>query len=81
MQNNIINSKNILTKDAKELKNITFNNEILKEHEEFIKNNLIELMHTRGSRRIPVINGDNEPFKGNSSYKYVRESEFVKIIK
>ena len=80
MQNNIINSKNILTKDAKELKNITFNNEILNEHEEFIKNNLIELMHTRGSRRIPVINGDNEPFKGNSSYKYVKESEFVKII-
>ena len=80
MQNNIINSKNILTKDAKELKNITFNNETLNEHEEFIKKNLIELMYTRGSRRIPIINGDNEPFKGNSSYKYVRESEFVKII-
>lgn len=80
MKNNIINSKNILTKDAKELKNIDFNNETLKEHEEFIKENLINLMISRGSRRIPIINGDNEPFKGNSSYKYVREEVFAKII-
>lgn len=80
LKNNIINSKNILTKDAKELENITFSNETLNEHEEFIKKNLIELMLTRGSRRIPIINGDNESFKGNSSYKYVRESEFIKII-
>ncbi|MEO2682965.1 DEAD/DEAH box helicase family protein, partial [Clostridium butyricum] len=76
----IINNKNILTKECKKINEITFNNSDLKEHEELIKKKLIEFMIDRGSKRVPVINGDNDQLPPNRPQSYVTEEIFQKII-
>lgn len=76
----IINSNNILTKEAKEIYNVEFKDEILAEHATLIKQNLAKYMIERGSRKIPVINGDNDPIEANAPHSYVSEEVFKKII-
>lgn len=80
IKNNIINSNNILTKSANEIKNIEFKNEILKEHAIKIKENLVKHMEEVGSKRITIINADNDPLEPNVPHSYVTEEVFKKII-
>ena len=80
IKNNIINSNNILTKSANEIKNIKFNNEILEEHEIKIKENLVKYMKEIGSKKITIINADNDPLEPNTPHSYVTEEVFKKII-
>lgn len=80
IKNKIINGSNILTKEAKEINNITFENDILREHNTKIKENLVKYMFEKGSRRIPITNGDNDPIEPNAPYSYVSEDAFKKII-
>lgn len=76
----MINQKNIATKEMKNLKEITFENEILHEHELMIKEKLVHYMASKGSRKVPISNGDNEKSRINAEYKFVREPQFRAII-
>lgn len=76
----IINKKGILTKKADEIENIIFNNEILKEHEQIIKEKFIDLMIDKGTKKVHIINGDDEPIPPNRPHSYVCEEDFQKII-
>lgn len=76
----MINQKNIATKEMKSLKEITFENETLHEHELMIKEKLVQYMASKGSRKVPISNGDNEKSRINAEYKFVREPQFRAII-
>ncbi|AGM23715.1 DEAD/DEAH box helicase family protein [Fusobacterium animalis] len=79
VSNKIINSSNILNKDSDTLiSNIEFKNQILKENEEKIKVEFKKLMVEKGSRRIEIKNGDNEPYV-NKIRKFLKEEEFQTI--
>lgn len=80
IKNNIINESNLLTRSANSIKNINFENEILKEHAVKIKESLVKLMVEQGSKKITIINGDNEPIEANAPHSYVTEEVFRKII-
>lgn len=78
--NNIIGTNNILTKSANAIKDIEFKNETLKEHAVKIKDNLARYMVEQGSKKITIINGDNDPIEPNAPHSYVTEDVFRKII-
>ena len=78
----ITDEKNILKKDVEKIteifENIEFQNEILKEHTTKIKEEFVKLMQEKGSRRIEIKNGDNEPIV-NKMRNFVSEAEFKEI--
>lgn len=80
VKSNIIGANNILTKSANDIKEITFKNETLKEHESKIKENLVKYMVEQGSKKITIINGDNDPIEPNVPHSYVSEEVFRKIL-
>ena len=80
VKNNIIDSNNLLTKSANKINDIVFENETLKEHEIKIKENLVKYMVEQGSKKITIINGDNDPIEPNAPHSYVTEEVFRKII-
>lgn len=80
IKNKIIGSNNLLTKSASDIKDIVFENETLKEHEIKIKENLVKYMVEQGSKKITIINGDNDPIEPNAPHSYVTEEVFRKII-
>lgn len=73
----IINEKDEIPKDTN-LKGINFNNEILKEYEEDIINELEKVMKDKGSNHIEIINGD-EIQRENEYNKFVKEGKFINI--
>ncbi len=75
----IINDKNILTKAAEKIETIDFANETLKEHAIHIRKAFVELMHQRGTHKIPIKNGDDPPPE-NREWGYVTEDAFKKIL-
>jgi type III restriction enzyme len=75
----IINTKNILTKDAEKIKEIDFEHETLKEHATKIKTTFTGLMQQKGTHKIPIKNGDESPTE-NHEWSYVTEGEFKKIL-
>lgn len=82
MQEGIINACCILNKSveqtAKLLQNINFKNEVLHEHMEKVKEQFKELMVKKGTRKIEIKNGDNEPYE-NKIRSFVSEKEFQDI--
>ena len=80
VKNNIIGTNNVLTKSANYINDIEFKNETLKEHAIKIKESLIKYMVEQGSKKITIINGDNEPLEPNAPHSYVTEEVFRKII-
>lgn len=80
IKNDIIGSNNLLTKSANNIKDINFENEILYEHAIEIKENLVKYMVEQGTKKITIINGDNEKPAPNSLQSYVTEDVFQKII-
>ena len=78
----ITDEKNILKKDVEKIteifENIEFENETLKEHTTKIKEEFVKLMQEKGSRRIEIKNGDNEPIV-NKMRNFVSEAEFKEI--
>lgn len=80
VKNNIVDNKNILTRSANYIKDIQFENEVLKEHAIKIKESLVKYMVEQGSKKITIINGDNEPLEANAPHSYVTEEVFRKII-
>ena len=70
--------KIVLTKEAEDFQNIIFNDPTLIEHSENIIKSFVKVMQDKGSNKIEIINGDEEPFK-NDVQKYVTEGEFQKM--
>ncbi|MBF0230849.1 MAG: hypothetical protein HQK63_14880 [Desulfamplus sp.] len=77
--NNIINNKNVLSKDAVKIGAIEFKDETLKEHAAKIKESFTNFMHQKGSHKIPIINKDEQAVE-NREWNYVSEESFKKIL-
>lgn len=80
VKNNIIDTKNVLTRSANHIKDIQFEDEVLKKYAIKIKESLVKYMVEQGSKKITIINGDNEPLEPNAPHSYVTEEVFRKII-
>jgi type III restriction enzyme len=78
----VMNSDNVLkgspAQITKIFDNMAFVDETLHEHEEIIKKQFKDLMIQKGSKKIEVRNGDNEPYN-NKPRAFVSEGEFAKI--
>ena len=75
----VIKPDNTLNSGGANIDRVQFTNEVLKEHEEFIKKNFIKLMQEKGSERIELKNGDIDDIE-NEQFSYVNESDFKKIL-
>lgn len=82
LEQKLINSKNTLTKEAKTLAtaDFTFKDETLQEHSQMIKEKFIEYMVAKGTKKIPIKNGDEEPIE-NGQNSFMSEEQFVKLLK
>ncbi len=79
MQNGIINKDSMLTREAKQIQNISFINETLQEHSIKIKEKFIEVMLKKGTKKIPIKNGDEDPIE-NGKHSYISEDYFNKLL-
>lgn len=80
VKNKIIDDKNLLTKSASYITEVEFENEVLKEHSILIKENLVKYIVEQGSKKITIVNADNDPLEPNAPHSYVTEDVFRKII-
>jgi len=80
LQNNYINDKNQLTRAAKDIRTIEFKDETLKEHSSMIKEKFVEHMIAKGTKKIPVKNGDEPPVE-NGPHSFMSEEHFVQLLK
>ncbi|UUX92980.1 restriction endonuclease [Methanoplanus endosymbiosus] len=78
--NVIINSKDRLTGDASKISTAVFKDETLKEHSSAIREAFVEVMRTKGSRKILIKNGD-QPDIDNDLYSYLDEDSFRKLLR
>ena len=67
--------KIIMKKSDKDFMNIQFNDLILMEHAQKIKESFVNAMKDKGSKKIEINNGDEPPFE-NGVQKYISESTF-----
>lgn len=78
----VMNSENVLKGSSAQITkifdNMVFVNDVLNEHAEIIKKHFKELMVQKGTKKIEICNGDNEPYE-NKVRAYVTEGEFEKI--
>lgn len=78
----IINSSNVLNKSVeqttKALEQIQFTDSTLQEHLTKIRENFKELMIQKGTRRIEIKNGDNEPYD-NKVRAFIAEDDFRQL--
>lgn len=76
----IINGQNMLTKDANKIDNkVDFQDPVLREHAVMIIKAFKESMVEKGTSKIEIKNGDNEPTP-NGQHSYVSEESFKKIF-
>ena len=81
IENKVMDSNNVLLKKTEELniKKIEFSNETLKEHSIQIAENFVKYMVEKGSNRIEVANGDNEPIV-NKRRSFISEKDFQNLF-
>lgn len=83
VNNKIMDNNNILLKDtekiAEAIKEIKFSDEILEEHSSQIMENFVKYMVEKGTNRIEIANGDNEPII-NKQRSFISEKEFKDIF-
>jgi len=70
--------KGIPSQITKNLESMTFVDDTLYEHMEFIKKQFVDLMIQKGTRKIEIRNGDNAPYD-NKVRAFVTQGEFEKI--
>lgn len=70
--------KIVLTAEAEDFPNIIFNDATLLEHSAKIIESFVKVMQDKGSKRVEITNGDEEPTP-NGVQKYVTEGEFAKM--
>lgn len=80
LQQKFINDKNTLTKAAKDIQKIEFKDETLIEHSKMIKEKFVEYMIAKGTKKIPIKNGDEEPVN-NGQHSFISEVQFKKLFK
>lgn len=80
IQHGIINKDGILTKEAKQIQHISFNDETLQEHSIMIKAKFVKAMLEKGTKKIPIKNGDEEPIE-NGKHSFISEEYFDKLLK
>lgn len=78
----VMNTDNVLKGSSqqitKTLDNMVFVDDTLNEHAQLIKQQFKELMVQKGTRKIEITNGDNDPYD-NGIRAYVTQGEFEKI--
>lgn len=81
IENKVMDSNNILLKKTEELniKKIEFSNETLKEHSIQIAENFVKYMVEKGTNRIEIANGDNEPIV-NKRRSFISEKDFENLF-
>jgi len=83
VNNKIMDNNNILLKDtekiAEAIKEIKFSDKILEEHSSQIMENFVKYMVEKGTKRIEITNGDNEPII-NKQRSFISEKEFKDIF-
>jgi len=81
IENKVMDSNNVLLKKTEELniKKIEFSNETLKEHSIQIAENFVKYMVEKGSNRIEIANGDNEPII-NKRRTFISEKDFENLF-
>ena len=75
----VIDKDNKLKNEAQNLQYVDFSNDILHEHETKIKEVFIALMKEKGSNKLPIENGDNEPIV-NCQCSYIEEERFKRLL-
>jgi len=77
----VIDGKNMLTKDAgKIIENVDFTDPTLREHAVMIMKAFKESMVEKGTNKIDIRNGDNEPLE-NGAHAYISEDSFFRIFR
>ncbi|KAB2953466.1 DEAD/DEAH box helicase [Heliorestis acidaminivorans] len=79
IEENIINKEGLLTRKANNIENITFVNPKLQEHSILIKEKFIEAMQAKGSKKIVIKNGDEEPVE-NGAHSFISEEFFKRLL-
>jgi len=81
IENKVMDSNNVLLKKTEEIdvKKIEFSNETLKEHSIQIAENFVKYMVEKGSNRIEIANGDNEPIV-NKRRSFISEKDFQNLF-
>ena len=81
IENKVMDSNNVLLKKTEELniKKIEFSNETLKEHSIQIAENFVKYMVEKGTNRIEIANGDNEPIV-NKRRSFISEKDFENLF-
>ena len=81
IENKVMDSNNVLLKKTEELniKKIEFSNETLQEHSIQIAENFVKYMVEKGSNRIEIANGDNEPIV-NKRRSFISEKDFENLF-
>lgn len=75
----VIDKDNKLKNEAQNLQYVDFSNDILHEHETKIKEVFIALMKEKGSNKLPIENGDEEPIV-NGQCSYIEEERFKRLL-
>ena len=82
LKNGILDKNNVLNKNIEQttklMESIQFEDETLAEHAQLLKKEFTQLMVQKGSNRIEIKNGDNDPYV-NSIRAFVNEDEFIDI--
>ena len=80
IEKKVMDSNNVLLKNGEEdIKEIQFSNETLQEHSIQIAENFVKYMVEKGTNRIEISNGDNEPII-NKQRSFVSEKEFQNLF-
>ncbi len=78
VQKNILNDKNLVVKGA-DVASIEFTDETLVEHASKIKESFVAIMTEKGTKKVAIKNGDEEPVT-NQEWKYVAKDDFEAIL-
>jgi type III restriction enzyme len=75
----VMDGNNLLKNNGANIQHIDFTNETLKEHMSKIKEEFISLMKEKGTTKLEIENGDNDPIV-NEQHAYVNDADFKKIL-
>lgn len=80
IEKRVMDSNNVLLKNGEEdIKEIQFSNETLQEHSIQIAENFVKYMVEKGTNRIEIANGDNEPII-NKRRTFISEKDFQNLF-
>lgn len=79
LKRGVIGAGNRLTKAADEIRALAFEDETLREHAELIREKFVAHMLAKGTKKIPVKNGDETPVE-NGRHGYMYEEAFVRLL-